>query len=478
MDFITANMNGHVYEGLTRIGHSLQLEPNLAVSWRLLEPTVWEFKLRPDVRFHDGTPLTSVDVVFSLDRGRSEKGYSQAMLEAVTRIEAVDALTVRATTRSTDPVLPTRLWFTGIMSAAWAKQHGVPPPAAIRDARDSFSSEHANGTGPFRLVESEALRRAVLERNPDWWGLRQAPIGVDRIEWLRFEGDEARWQALLDGRIDMIWRPPLYKVDQVTSASGLQWVKGPSPRVWFVQVNIGRPELRTSDVKGRNPFADKRVREAMYRGMDIDRLVRTWFAGHGIPRGVIMAPFIHGWSPELDHRPAHDPSKAKALLAEAGYPNGFSVQMTTSDPPWPIDRLIADGLSEIGIRVGFEGVDDLKWQQMVDAGEIDMSPDTAPAWLFDAGQILKDRYYSRANHVGYANTRLDELIEKADTELATFVREDYLAAAWRIAIDDLVYIPLFQEVHGWVTRDFLEMPIDYRVVPDFRIARFTKSRAH
>jgi peptide/nickel transport system substrate-binding protein len=482
-DLLTTHMVvGHVYEALTRIGHSLSLEPALATSWRLVEPTVWEFILRPGVRFHDGTPLTPADVVFSLDRSRGEGGYGQATLDTLVRVEATDAGMVRIVTAQPDPVLPTRLRFQAVMSEAWARAHALPQPADQGKAEDSFAHEHANGTGPFRLAESSLPHRFALERNQDWWGLAASPVEASRVEWLQCGGDEERIRAFREGEIDLIFRPPLLRVTELASLPGVRWVEAPSTRVWSIQFDQGSPELRSSDIKGRNPFADRRVRQALYQGIDVERLVAVWFGGHGLPRGMMVPPQVNGFDPELDHRPPPDLGKARALLAEAGYPDGFSVKMSTSDPPWPIDRSIKDGLAPLGIRVEFAPVSDLEFIERAMAGTVDMCPLVTTSTSFDSGETLRDWYYSgrglytKMSH--YQNPEVDRLIEQIDTEIASYVRDALIERAWRTVLDDIVNVPLFQEVQGWVARDWLDLPIDMRVIPDFRLARFAGPSAH
>ena len=292
---------------------------------------------------------------------------------------------MRITTRKPDPVLPTSLSFQGIVSETWIEAHGVPSPGAGARVDDSFAHEHANGTGPFRLVESRIPDRFVLERNPDWWGLAAAPVEAERLEWLRYDGDEARVRGFVDGEIDLIWQPPVERIDELRRLPGVRWLERVEPGLDH-PVRPRQPRAEGSDVRGRNPFADRRVRQAMYQGIDIERLVRVWFGGHGAPRGMIIPPGVNGWSEELDHRLPYDPEKAKALLAEAGYPDGFSVKLTTSDPPWPIDRSVRAGLAPIGIKVEFEGVSDAEWLDRTWAGDMDMSPNLVTSASFDGAR--------------------------------------------------------------------------------------------
>jgi peptide/nickel transport system substrate-binding protein len=158
-----------VYEQLLDMDSNLAIMPQLALAWKPLDSTTWEFELRPDVRFQDGTPFTAEDVVFSIERARARTSDFQSSVANVAAIQAIDAHTLRITTTAPDPFLWMRLSFVAIVSKAWAQAHDVASPADLASA-ETYASRHANGTGPFMLEEFEPGGRWVLVRNPHWWG--------------------------------------------------------------------------------------------------------------------------------------------------------------------------------------------------------------------------------------------------------------------------------------------------------------------
>ena len=190
--------------------------PQLALAWKPLDPTTWEFELRPGVTFHDGTPFTAADVVFSIERARAETSDLPAFVDGIATVEAIDDHTVRITTTGPDPSLWLKLADVAIMSKAWAEQHGVTMPADYNRAREeTYASRHANGTGPFMLEEFEPHGRWVMVRNPDWWGTADYPHNIDRVVHILKEDDAENVAALLEGEIDLLQAPPYSALDQI-----------------------------------------------------------------------------------------------------------------------------------------------------------------------------------------------------------------------------------------------------------------------
>jgi peptide/nickel transport system substrate-binding protein len=224
-----------------------------------------------------------------------------------------------------------------IMSESWAERHGALTQAPFDDAEVTFAERHANGTGPFRLESFEPGAGTVMTRNPDWWGLDRNPHNIDRIEhaWIT---DRARGlAALLAGEIDFLQTPPLDQLDRIEGTSGLKVHRTDEFRIIFLRLDQGSAELRSSDVKGANPFKDRRVRHAVYQAIDVEAIRTEIMHGLSRPTGVLIPPRDNGWSEELDRRLPYDPAAARALLVEAGYPDGFRVQLDC-----PNDRYVND----------------------------------------------------------------------------------------------------------------------------------------
>jgi peptide/nickel transport system substrate-binding protein len=262
-NFPTIAANLQVYEPLVDFNSSSEIEPALAIGWQLIEATVWQFDLRQGVRFHDGTPFTSDDVVFSIERGTSSASDFHTAVSPITAVEAADDHTVRITTAAPNPILPEQLNSIPIMSKRWAEEHDALLPTAYGGHVD-HAERHANGTGPFELVSFEPDTGAAMARNTEWWGLGQNPHNLDRIEHTVIKDPARRLAALLEGKVDFVSDPPLADLDQIERAPGLKLERTNETRTIFLGLDQGSPELRSSNIEGRNPFADRRVRQAVY----------------------------------------------------------------------------------------------------------------------------------------------------------------------------------------------------------------------
>jgi peptide/nickel transport system substrate-binding protein len=254
-----------IYERLLATSARLEVMPQLAVAWRPVGPVTWEFKLRQGVRFHDGAPFTAEDVVFSLERARTEPSQYASLFADISEVRAVDANIVRIATRAPDALLPDRLRKLFIMSKGWAEDHGVSRAADFKLAEETYATHHANGTGPFILEAFAPGGRVVMRRNPNWWGREHYPVNIDRIEFTPIAAPEQRVRALLGGKIDLLTSPPFDALDRIEKTPGLKLAQTTQLRSVWLSVDQASPELRSSDIKGRNPFKDKRVRQAMYQ---------------------------------------------------------------------------------------------------------------------------------------------------------------------------------------------------------------------
>ena len=304
-----------IYEGLIGVDSNLELVPRLAVAWRLVEPTTWEFELRPNVRFHDGTPLTAEDVVFSIARAKADlpggfAGSLAGRIESIAETRAVDDHTVQIKTKFPDPQLWDKVRPIYIMSKRWARAHDASVPANVSAGEENFASRHANGTGPFILQEFEANGRAFMVRNPDWWGFERYPHNVDRIEYTPIADPEARLAALLRGDLDLLTGPPFSALDRIETTPGLKLAQALDLRTLWLGLDLGRAELRSSNVKDHNPFSDKRVRQAIYQAVDIEAIRNDVMRGLAMPAGMLVSPGAIGYAPELDQRLPYDPEAA------------------------------------------------------------------------------------------------------------------------------------------------------------------------
>ena len=346
-----------VHDALVDRDPDLKLIAGLATGWRTLpdRPTVWEFDLRKGVTFHDGSPFTADDVIFSLERAAHKASDMKVYISSI-EAAAQDRRpqgSCRHQRAEPDPAQPVDRDRHHVQDMG-EKTQGRDNPRTIAKARKSYAARHANGTGPFRLKLREPGVRTILMRNENWWGWKQAGGNVDEIVYTPIRNAATRVAALLSGQVDFVLDPPFQDLDRIARHPKLKLVRKAQIRTIFFGLDLGAKELRTSNVKGRNPFADRRVREAMYRAIDIAAIRRVVMKGYSVPAGIITPPGVHGHTPALDRRLSYDPAKARALLAAAGYPSGFSVRLDCPNNRYNNDEKICVAatamLGKVGIR--------------------------------------------------------------------------------------------------------------------------------
>jgi peptide/nickel transport system substrate-binding protein len=286
-------------------------------------------------------------------------------------------------------------------------------------------------------------------------------------------------QLLFAGKIDQLQSPPPDQLQRIAATPGLKMLKAETNQTLYLGFDQASPELRSSNVKGRNPFADRRVRQAFYQGVDIGRVLEAAY-GLGVPAGMLIWPKGIGWSEELDQRLPYDPEKAKALLAEAGYSEGFDVKFDCPALRELECRAIGTSLQEIGIQV------DVALLPVPEVGQKIQTRTTDFFWWgysepFDSLWWFKDRYRSDAEFAGtgYADPEVDALIDQIEGEMITYARDALIEQVWRKVLGDIVYIPLFRPIRAWALRADLDLPISITVGgrPEFRDARYTTPAA-
>ena len=350
--------------------------------------------------------------------------------------------------------------------------------APYTDTEIAYVEDHANGTGPFMLEAYEPSARAVLVKNADWWGLAKDPHNIDRVVFTAVADPAERVAPLLAGEIEFLHDPPFAELDRLASTPGVRLEQTMEFRTIFFGLNQGSPELRSSNVKGKNPFADLRVRQAVCQAIDVEAIRTGIMRGYAIPAGMIIQPGMNGYTPEFDTRPAYDPEAAKRLLAEAGYPDGFEVQLDCPRNRYLNDeaicRAVAGMLDKVGITV------DLAVAPMGDHIAKLRERRTNFYMLSWGGRFDSHNHFvylyrsdGQYNATGYAKPRVDELIDAIGTELVTYGRDAMIEEVWRTVLADVVVVPLHHQVMVWALRDRLELPMDALDFPRFRLARLS-----
>jgi peptide/nickel transport system substrate-binding protein len=469
----TSSFLHHIYEPLVRRDADLAFEPALATSWELVEPTRMRFQLREGVTFHDGAPFTAADVVASIERLIHPDARARGNLSSVSGAEAVDETTVDILLKEPDPLLLNKLSGVFIMDREWLEANGALEPGNTTTGATTYASDHANGTGPFVLESRAPDARTVLAANPDWW---DDPIhNLERIEFTPIGSDATRVAALLSGEVDVITPAPLQDVARLEAAEGVTPLQNPSLRTIMFGLNHGDDELHAMPGSGANPTKDVRVREALWRAIDMEAINAKVMRGKARIAGSIIAPPITGYDAATDEKPAYDPEAAKTLLAEAGWGDGFAMNLDCPNDRYINDEeiclAVAGMWAAIGVDTQLTAQTKSNHFPKVDRGETDaymIGWATLPA--MDGFSPLNAMLASREgdwggnNPNGYSNPRMDELARMAASETDEGERVAMLKEAMRIADEEIAYIPLHQQPLSWAARDgvtLIQFPDNY-----------------
>ena len=462
------SFDSNIYEPLVRRDRNLRLEPALATEWSEIAPEVWRFKLRRDVSFHDGTPFTADDVVFSFKRATGPGSRLSGALASVKEVRKVDDHTVDLVTNGADPVLPDEIAVWDIMSKAWSERNEAAQAADLAKGEENYATNHANGTGPFMLKDRQPEARTVLARNPRWWD--KPEHNLDEVVFRRITDPRARVAALLAGELDMIYAVPPQDIDRIAKAPHLRIVRGPDLRTIYLGFDVARAELLDSDVKGTNPFRDIRVRQAFYQAIDEDAIGSRVMRGFAVPTALMVGPGVNGFDPALNKRLwPYDPEAARQLLAQAGYPRGFAVGMDCPNDRYINDEGICQAVAAMLAKIGVK-VDALIQTRANYFGKVLGHYSTsffllgwAPS-TYDAQDTLANVLATRDrrgrgdfNAGGYSNPKLDSLIDAIQIETDRQKRLAMLHEALEIAKQDIPTIPLHQQVLVWAARDNVDL---------------------
>jgi len=472
----TSTMNSQMYEPLVRRDPQMVLEAALAESWGPKGNSAWEFKLRKGVKFHDGADFDAEDVVFSIKRAQHPNSDFQEQVKSIVDIKVIDSHTVHFITDGPNPILPNEITNVYMMDKGWSEKHNVTAPQDFEGGEENYAVRNTNGTGPFILEKRLPDEETVLVKNQNWWGLSSHPHNIDRIVYRPIKNAATRVAALLSGEYDFVLDPPLQDLKRIDAQAGLKVVTVNQIRTIFFGMDQGVAELRSSDVKGKNPFQDKRVREAMYRSLDVDAIQRVVMEGLSFPAGIITSPGVHGFTKELDARRPFDPGAAKQLLADAGYPDGFTVQLDCPNNRYNNDEKICQAavamLAKAGIKVKLDAIPKSQHFPKIKNRVSDFYMLGWGVPTLDSHYVFSYLFASDGswNGTGYANAKVDELTKAFAVETDLAKRDEQIAEAWSIVKDDIVYLPIHHQVIAWGMSDKLTMPIVPNDSPQFRWA--------
>ncbi len=465
------NLLHQIYEPLAHRDNDAKLTPALATSWKITaDPTVWEFKLRPGVKFHNGNAFTADDVVFSLMRAKGDKSQMKGLLTSIESATKVDDLTVTIKTNGPNPLLINDLTNIFIVDKEWAEANNVVNSQDFNAKEETFAVRNTNGTGPFVLKSREPDVRTVMTANPAYWGKGQFPLKVTEVTYSVIAAAPTRVAALLSGEVDFIQDVPVQDIARISETNGLRVNSTAENRSIFFSLNVGDPDLKFDTVEGKNPLADLRVRQAIDSAINRIAIQKVVMAGQSTLSGTLLPPGSDGYSKELDTVTPNDVNKAKALMKDAGYESGFGITMHCPNNRYVNDEKICQAvvgmLGQIGIKVTLETRPMAQHSPQIIEGAIDFYLLGWGVPTFDGEYVLKFLYHSREGkgaygsyNPKYSNPELDGLIKALATETDKAKRDATMAKALKIAKDSLVHIPVHNQNIAWAMKAAYDIPV-------------------
>ena len=459
----TIAMNGQIYESLVTRDADLNLQPELAESWEAGSDG-WTFKLRKGVKFHDGADFTAEDVVFSFERARHQASDYKEQIKNVTKVEVIDDHTIKLITAGANPILPNQLTSLYMVDKGWAEKNNVVAPQDFKAKEETFAVRNANGTGPFTLVSRAPDEKTVLASNSNWWGKGKFPGNIDRIEYRPITNAATRVAALLSGEVDFVLDPPLQDLKRIETTDGLSVKTAAQIRTIFFGMDQGVDKLRTSNVDG-NPFKNIKVREAFNLAIDREAIKRIVMEGLAFPTSMITSPGVLGNTPENDSPVKHDAAKAKALLAEAGYPDGFSIRLDCPNNRYNNDEKICQAavsmLAKIGVKVSLDAIPKSQHFPKIQKRESDFYMLGWGVPTLDSHYVFSYLLDSKGswNAAQYDNARVNEITAAIATEIDLDKRTSLINEAWTHVKADMPYVPIHHQVLAWGLSSKVDIPI-------------------
>ncbi len=459
---LTNAINGQVYERLTRRDRQLNLVPALAVSWEQTSPLVWRFRLRAGVKFHDGAPFTADDVVFSFKRAQDPVSTFSVYANAVGTVVAVDAMTVEFRLARVNPVFLQHADTVSIVSRAWCEKHKVVRPLDFKNKEESFASFNANGTGPYQLVSRQPGIKTTFKRHAAWWGAFDG--NVQEIVYTPIANDATRLAALISGEIDFVLDPAPRDIPRLRHTSSVGVIDGPENRLIFIGMDQMRDELLYGSVKTKNPFKDVRVRRALYQAVDIETMRSKLMNGMAVPTGgVTPSPLGAFNDATLETRLPFDVARAKALMVEAGYADGFEVTIDCPNNRYVNDDEICIALAtmwaKIGVRLKVNAMPRATYFPRMEKHDTSMyllgwggSVTDAETTLTPVMRNPGDKGEGLYNYGRSRNDKFDALAAASSVEADAKKREDLIKAALREWREQVHTIPLHRQMIPWAAR--------------------------
>ena len=441
-----------------------EVEPRLASEWKIIDDKNWSFKLNPNAKFADGKAVTAADVIYSLCRVRNVVGSPGpyiSFVETLSNVAPDGDGAVKVTTTAPDPVLLQSLSTIGIIQNTTGKTLAYDRKNCGNDSwgvTERFNrGEVSTGIAPYRVTEYTPGIQTVLQRNDNYYGAK--PF-YEKVVMRAIPENGARIAALLSGGVDVIDNVPVNAIDQIEANQGLQLISTPATRlIFFAFDQASENAPKTGRTKG-NPFKDKRVREALNLGIDRQAIVDTIMDGIAEPAASIVMANVFGANHDLQVLP-YDPKRAKALLAEAVYPDGFDITVSSPNDRYRNDSEVAQAvtqmLTQIGLKATLETVPQNVYFDRASKYEYGFFMGGAGADSGEGMSQLLNLTHSRdparglggANRGRYSSPIADKYLDEALMTLDQEKRRVMLQQAQKQMYDDYGMVPLYHEVAVW-----------------------------
>ncbi|MDQ2136660.1 ABC transporter substrate-binding protein [Alcaligenaceae bacterium A4P071] len=469
----TLGFQNNIYEPLVAYDGELKLVPALATSWENPEPTKWVFKLRQGVKFHDGTPFNADDVIFSWKRSLTPGSDMKAYGAKAADIKKIDDYTIEVTTPTPNPILPREWVYLFIMSKPWSEKNKTTEATNAKgDNQGNFANLNSNGTGPFMVTSRQPDIRTTMKRFDGYWGKDKIATNVDEVIFQPITQEATRVAALISGEMDAVIPVPVQDWKRLEDAKGVKPLTGAEARAIFIGMDQSRDELLFSNIKGKNPFKDVRVREAVVLAVDTKAINDKIMRGAAKPLGSLVATAINGYADSYGAPIKPDVEKAKKLLVDAGYPQGFEVTMDCPNDRYVNDekvcQAVASMLARVGIKINLLAQTKSKYFGKILPQAGNQTSMYMLGWTpssIDAHNALLNLVTCRDpktsagqfNLGGYCNPKVDELTAKVGVETDQVKRNAMIKEAFEIVRTDWGYLPLHQQPMSWGVKDTIKV---------------------
>ena len=458
---LTNNINALVYDTLVQRDREQRIVPRLATGWTVVDDTTWRFTIRRDAKFHDGSPVTMEDVVYSIERSQQPTSQMAVFTRALGKAFVIDGQTIELRLEAPNPILLEQAQSVFVMSRAWCIAHHVERVPDFKLKGEAHSTRNAMGSGPFILKLREPGVRTVLERNPAWWGKFDG--NVTEVVLTPIANDATRTAALLAGDVDFIQEAPPQDITRLEKEPSVRLTTGPENRVIFLGFDQYRDQLLYSNVKGKKPFKDVRVREAFFRAIDVEALRSRIMRGQSVPTACMTTAAIGCTATVLETHPPADIERARKLMAEAGYPQGFDVTLDCPNDRYVNDQAICVALvpmlAKIGVSLKVEARPKTLFFPKIDSRDTSFFMLGWGGGTTDA-QIVLDplvRGFDEKSQKGgdnngrFDDVQLNRLIDAAAVEMNIEKRTRLIGDALTRTYEQFYYLPIHRQMLTWAS---------------------------